>query len=224
MAGSSVPFVVLKGYHMGSKWFEEAFNRLEGGGAFYFEYEHCLRQLGRELPSRIAPPAVTLNYLTTACGCSRNCGGCNDGALPELIRTDNTTHGAHSDGARSEGEAVPAGMHHQHDKRSRSSSLPSSSPASAPMPAAPSSPPHRGHALLSSAAARHHLAPPRPCRATGVSFGALSAQWQSHIEGVLHLEPSIRVVVHVRSNHLKHGLSMLRTGCQGEHNHATEVW
>ena len=25
MAGSSVPFVVLKGYHMGSKWFEEAF-------------------------------------------------------------------------------------------------------------------------------------------------------------------------------------------------------
>ena len=39
--------IVLKGYHVGSKWFAESFNALPGG-AFFFEYEHCLREMGRK--------------------------------------------------------------------------------------------------------------------------------------------------------------------------------
>ena len=147
-------FIVLKGYHMGSKWFSEAFNALPGG-AFYFEFEHCLRALGRASdPSSssappIAPPAVTLQYLRSGCGCTDNCTACQN---------INVT--------------VP--------------------------------PP---------------LSPPQRCLATGVSFGALGGPYVSHVRAVRELDPRVSIVAHVRTNHLKHALSFLRTTCDGEANH-----
>jgi hypothetical protein len=39
------------------------------------------------------------------------------------------------------------------------------------------------------------------------------------LQALIRLEPRVAVVVHVRSNHIKHGLSFLRTSCQGEKNH-----
>lgn len=84
-------FIVLKGYHMGSKWFSQTLNALPGA-AFYFEYEHCLRSLGRSanktakpsggperaaVPASLASPGVTLHYLRTACNCANSCNGCH---------------------------------------------------------------------------------------------------------------------------------------------------
>ena len=68
-------FVVVKGYHMGSKWFEGAFGAVPGC-SFFFEFEHCLRDAkirqlyGPPPPSTdLAPPEATLHYLRSSCGC-----------------------------------------------------------------------------------------------------------------------------------------------------------
>lgn len=176
---AAVPFVVLKGYHMGSKWFEEAFNQVRGGGAFYFEYEHCLKAIGRDMEGGIAPPAVTLNYLHHGCGCSRSCIGCNRTVLSEYVDQRNSTS--------------MAALH----RLQRATTM-------------------------SRERSSHGSALPARCRAAGVSFGAMGPQWMSHYRNVLMLDPRVRVVVHVRSNHVKHALSFLRTGCEGELNHATK--
>ena len=60
------PFVVIKGYHMGSLWFEEAFNKLRGV-SFFFEYEHCLRDLA-PAGSQLAPATLTFSHLQQSCG------------------------------------------------------------------------------------------------------------------------------------------------------------
>ena len=152
---SSAPpssFIVLKGYHMGSKWFAEIFSALPGG-AFHFEYEHCLRKEARERPDAasthlVAPASATLSYLRHGCHCASSClGRCN--------ATENS-----------------------------------------------------------------HIA---PCLATGVSFGALGAAYIAHVRAVLHHEPRVAIVAHVRTNHVKHALSFLRTSCDGEYNHAYKV-
>lgn len=56
-----------------------------------------------------------------------------------------------------------------------------------------------------------------------MSFGALGHFYLSHLRGVLQLQPAVRVVVHVRSNHVKQALSFLRTTCDGELNHMTQA-
>ena len=60
------PFVVIKGYHMGSAWFEEAFNKLRGV-SFFFEYEHCLRDLA-PAGSHLASAMLTFRHLQQSCG------------------------------------------------------------------------------------------------------------------------------------------------------------
>ena len=60
------PFLVIKGYHMGSAWFEEAFNKLSGV-SFFFEYEHCLRDLA-PAGSQLASPMLTFRHLQQSCG------------------------------------------------------------------------------------------------------------------------------------------------------------
>ena len=60
------PFVVIKGYHMGSLWFEEAFNKLRGV-SFFFEYEHCLRDLA-PAGSHLASAMLTFRHLQQSCG------------------------------------------------------------------------------------------------------------------------------------------------------------
>lgn len=70
-------FVVLKGYHMGSKWFEEAFSSVSLRG-FQFEFEHCLRHsLPREAIRYSAN--FTLQFLRTSCGCEnrKSCSWCS---------------------------------------------------------------------------------------------------------------------------------------------------
>jgi hypothetical protein len=161
-------FVVVKGYHCGSKWFAQAFNALPGG-AFFFEYEHCLRSIGRAQSSRpkpdaglavaashpeLASPHLTLNYLRSGCRCADDCHGCSE----------NST------------------------RRPRQQLSPSARPTA-------------------------------PCLATGVSFGALGPAYVAHVRTMLHLLPRVTIVAHVRSNHIKHALSFLRTTCGGEVNH-----
>ena len=74
-------FVVVKGYHMGSKWFEGAFGAVPGC-SFFFEFEHCLRDAkirqlyGPPPPSTdLAPPEATLHYLRSSCGCGVGTAG-----------------------------------------------------------------------------------------------------------------------------------------------------
>lgn len=165
---ATASFVVVKGYHMGSKWFADAFNHIHGA-AFFFEYEHCLRKLAPQ-PHVLAGPETTLGYLRHGCGCAESCHGCRAGELPPVQ------------------PAVPGGGAH----RARAS---------------------RVHAA-ESAHAKH-------CLATGVSFGALGASYVAHLGAMLRLEPRLSIVLHVRSNHVKHGLSFLRVTCPSQPNHAT---
>eukprot|EP00966_Prymnesium_polylepis_P296975 6860944-Prymnesium_polylepis.1 len=76
---AGVGYVVVKGYHMGSKWFAESMNRV-AGAAFAFEYEHCLKRVSSEVGASV--PALTRNltlrFLQTSCGCSPfGCYGCS---------------------------------------------------------------------------------------------------------------------------------------------------
>lgn len=187
MKGEAAIFIVAKGYHMGSKWFEETFNRLPGC-AFMFEFEHCLRHAGRQTVQQaesgflaplsgsvLAPPNYTLRFLQHGCRCSWSC------APDETCQ--GTNHGNRSDSSSSSGQHA----HH--------SMLETAVPA-------PLASTHGSH-----------------CRAVGVSFGALGPTYISHLQALIRLEPRVAVVVHVRSNHIKHGLSFLRTSCQGEKNH-----
>ena len=179
MKGEAAIFIVAKGYHMGSKWFEETFNRLPGC-AFMFEFEHCLRHAGRQTVQQaplsgsvLAPPNYTLRFLQHGCRCSWSC------APDETCQ--GTNHGNRSDSSSSSGQ-------------------------------------HAHHSMLETAvplASTHGS----HCRAVGVSFGALGPTYISHLQALIRLEPRVAVVVHVRSNHIKHGLSFLRTSCQGEKNH-----
>lgn len=162
------PFIVLKGYHVGSKWFAEAFNALEGCSA-YFEFEHCLRQAAKErelnassIGPNIAPPSLTSHYLLRGCGCAAGWECC---------------------------EAISNA--------------------------------HRDHAHGRSPL----CAPPSQARSVGVgvSFGALGAAYLAHVRAVVQREPRVAIVAHVRTNHVKHGLSFLRTSCDGELNHATAL-
>ena len=147
----SKSFVVIKGYHVGSKWFAETFNKLPGG-SFFFEYEHCLRTIAKSQHGNASIDGIsthaTSSYLHHGCRCQNTCAGCE---------------------------------HHN-----KSPSLPS----------------------------QHSN-----CLATGVSFGALGPTYVAHLQTMLRLEPRIAVVAHVRSNHIKHGISFLRTTCDGELNH-----
>ena len=70
-------------------------------------------------------------------------------------------------------------------------------------------------ALALGAAALGDVGP----RASGVSFAALGVPYLEHLHGLLQLEPTIRLVVHRRTNHVKHALSFLRTHCHGQVNH-----
>ena len=159
------PFVVVKGYHMGSKWFSTALNGV-AGAAFFFEYEHCLRKLAPQ-PGGLTGPEATLRYLRSSCGCADRCLGCNS-SVPDLARPDDS--GAHN--------ARNARLH---------------------------------------AAGKEYE---RHCMATGVSFAALGANYMSHLGAIRQLEPRLSIVLHVRSNHVKHGLSFLRVSCPEQVNHA----
>ena len=57
------------------------------------------------------------------------------------------------------------------------------------------------------------------CHAVGVSFGALGPPYIAHIQELIRLEPRVHLVVHVRTNFVKHAMSYLRTSCDGEVNH-----
>ena len=175
-------FIVLKGYHVGSKWFAEAFNRLPGG-SFYFEYEHCLRQIGRQDGSndtsahigrgaKLASPYAALSFLRNGCGCAESCTGCK--ALHEH---------------RTLADVAAVGS------------------------------PTAGLRLLLANAPRD--ARERRCLATGLSMGALGSAYTAHMQALGRLEPRMQIVAHVRSNHIKHALSFLRTTCDGELNHVT---
>jgi hypothetical protein len=153
---AAASFVVLKGYHMGSKWFAESFNRMPGG-TFYFEYEHCLRQLGKSQGNAsLASVHATTSFFQHACGCSEiACMGC-----------------------------------------------------------AARKPPYGGDR-------RRALARHEPCMATGISFGALGAAYMAHLHALRRAHPWLQIVAHIRTNHVKHALSFLRTSCDGELNHMT---
>ena len=60
-------FVMLKGYHVGSKWIAQTFSRVPGC-ALFFEYEHCLRGLNNG--ACCEGPELTLEYLANGCACS----------------------------------------------------------------------------------------------------------------------------------------------------------
>mmetsp|Transcript_36826 Transcript_36826/g.86006 ORF Transcript_36826/g.86006 Transcript_36826/m.86006 type:complete len:361 (-) Transcript_36826:416-1498(-) len=57
------------------------------------------------------------------------------------------------------------------------------------------------------------------CRATGVSLAAMGNRYTQHLHAVRILEPRVRILVQVRTNHVKHALSFLRTNC-GDPNHS----
>ena len=159
---------------MGSKWFAESVNALPEA-AFMFEFEHCLRSLGRGTADGIAAPGATLHYLRHACDCPESCdASCNSSSGDE--------------GARDH-HRIRAGL------STRSPSL---------------------YTINGS----RHLAK-RRCQSVGISLGALGPAYISHIEALLRLEPQVSIVVHVRSNHVKHALSFIRTSCDGEMNHVT---
>ena len=161
------PFVVIKGYHMGSAWFEEAFNKLRGG-SFFFEYEHCLRDLaptrllqveeGQHRQVALASAMLTFRHLQQSCGSCTNqprttrCRAC--GVVPPPIGS--TLH------------RTSAGSNVQW-------------PAAAPSEA--------------------------PCVATGISFAAIGPVYMQHLLALRVLMPTLPVLVHVRSNLVKHALS-----------------
>ena len=60
-----------------------------------------------------------------------------------------------------------------------------------------------------------------PCRASGVSFGAIGGAHATHLRSLVALEPRLTVLAMVRTNRIKHAVSFLRTSCHGELNHAT---
>ena len=165
-----VGFVVLKGYHMGSKWFAETMNRVPNA-AFSFEYEHCLRAQSSEHQASISALAenTTLRFLRTSCRCSSfDCRGCSDAeTAPPHIRPN------------AAGMIAPAAR-------------------------------QSGRAQLAE------------CHASGISIGASDPITQEHIRTLVHLEPRVNFVVHVRSNHVKQAISFLRVTCSGQKNHAYE--
>eukprot|EP00312_Isochrysidales_sp_CCMP1244_P020191 CAMPEP_0202796950 /NCGR_PEP_ID=MMETSP1388-20130828/93164_1 /ASSEMBLY_ACC=CAM_ASM_000864 /TAXON_ID=37098 /ORGANISM="Isochrysis sp, Strain CCMP1244" /LENGTH=189 /DNA_ID=CAMNT_0049466855 /DNA_START=24 /DNA_END=589 /DNA_ORIENTATION=+ len=61
--------------------------------------------------------------------------------------------------------------------------------------------------------------PAAPCHATGVSLASFSEPHLRHLAALAALQPRLRVVVLLRTNHVKHALSLLRTEC-GSQNHA----
>ena len=156
------PFVVIKGYHMGSAWFEEAFNKLRGV-SFFFEYEHCLRDLA-PAGSHLASAMLTFRHLQQSCGSctdqqrTTRCRAC--GVVPPPIGS--TLH------------RTSAGSNVQW-------------PAAAPSEA--------------------------PCVATGISFAAVGPVYMQHLLALRVLMPTLPVLVHVRSNLVKHALSYLRQAC-----------
>ena len=167
------PFLVVKGYHMGSAWFEEAFNQLRGA-SFFFEYEHCLRDLA-PAGSHLAPATLTYSHL------QRSCGPCQ-----AKLRTTR---------CRACGRVPPPTGSKLHDE-------------------------WRSGAAPADTEATHSAA--GPCVATGVSFAALGALYTQHLLELRRLMPALPVLVHVRSNFVKHALSYLRMACPGEKNHATK--
>ena len=220
MAAPATPapklFVILKGYHMGSKWFEEAFRKV-GGCHFFFEYEHCLKVMAR--PAEIgAAHNLTLRYLQSSCGCSSEvgCQGCLPASphLPPLPAPPSPPPVPPSPPP-----SLPirsrAAARTPHRKRARDAAL----------ARAGGEPPLR---TISHKLAERKLALPASgtrsagsCRASGISFAALSAQYIQHVQGLLVAAPHISVVVHVRTNHVKHALSFLRHSCPGQANHLT---
>ena len=157
------PFVVIKGYHMGSAWFEEAFNKLRGG-SFFFEYEHCLRDLA-PTGSHLASAMLTFRHL------QQSCGSCTD---------------------------------QQRTTRCRACGV---------------VPPPVGSALHATTAASkvqyplHFKSQEAPCLATGISFAAVGPAFMEHLIDLRKLMPTLPVLVHVRSNLVKHALSYLRQAC-----------
>ena len=159
------PFLVIKGYHMGSAWFEESFNKLPGC-SFFFEYEHCLRDCRAE-DSHLAPATLTASFLR------ESCGSCSTRSRATRCRACDRI------------------------------------------------PPPSG-ATRSCSYAQVNPAPPvGPCRAAGLSFAATGPVYLQHITELQRLMPRLPVLVHVRSNFVKHSLSYLRQSCPGELNHAT---
>ena len=171
---SSQPFLVIKGYHMGSAWFEEAFNKLRGG-SFFFEYEHCLRDLaptrllqveeGQHRQVALASAMLTFRHLQQSCGSCTN--------QPRTTR------------CRACGVV----------------------------------PPPVGSALHATTAASkvqyplHFKSQEAPCLATGISFAAVGPAFMEHLIDLRKLMPTLPVLVHVRSNLVKHALSYLRQAC-----------
>jgi len=157
------PFVVIKGYHMGSAWFEEAFNKLSGV-SFFFEYEHCLRDLA-PAGSQLASPMLTFRHL------QQSCGSCSD--------QQRTTR------CRACGVVPP--------------------PVGSTL-----------HTTAGSTVQWQAVAPSEaPCVATGISFAAVGPLYMQHLIALRKLMPTLPVLVHVRSNLVKHALSYLRQACHG---------
>ena len=198
---TSAPFVVVKGYHMGSKWFEESFNRLPGCG-FMFEYEHCLRAMGRKLQNphdKLAPPTATMHFLRHGCQCPESCApnptchGSNSSR--PLLDSESGIGSSGVSGGISSGSRIGEQGHRARERKQLSAST----------------------ASVRSYSSR------APCRAVGVSFGALGPAYIAHLQSLLTLSRprAVAVVVHIRTNHVKHALSFLRTSCSGEANHIT---
>ena len=156
------PFVVIKGYHMGSAWFEEAFNKLRGG-SFFFEYEHCLRDLA-PTGSHLASAMLTFRHL------QQSCGSCTDQQRTTRCRACGV---------------VPPPVGSALHRTTVGSNV--QWPAAAPSEA--------------------------PCLATGVSFAAVGGPYLQHLIDLRKLMPTLPVLVHVRSNLVKHALSYLRQAC-----------
>lgn len=211
-------FIVVKGYHMGSKWFATEFRKAKGCN-FHFEYERCLRvrpasRSGQShrtdqtkaqvlVPGTMVPGAAnqTVRYLEHVCGCRSyiSCLGCQHWPPPSPPRPS-----------------------------------PPPMPTILPPPVSLAPPPrasfHAGRAVseageageralaVADGGAGEALARER-CRASGISIASLSPMWVAHLRAVMRVRPAVRVVVQVRSNHVKHALSLLRTSCEGQPNH-----
>ena len=212
---NSAFFVVLKGYHMGSKWFEEAFRKV-AGCSFYFEYEHCLKQLA-PAPQIASIANVTLQYLRSSCGCpyTPGCLGCSPEPpmqvpLPPLPVTPPMP------------SPPPRPRRIAHRKRIKLEATGNASKSARVLrtPGRDALKVHEAsHKHRLSSSTQHRLPNLGGCRASGISLGSLTTQYIGHVQALLAAAPDIQVVVHVRSNHVKHAFSFLRHSCPDQVNH-----
>jgi len=201
MAPPASQFVLFKGYHMGSLWLAERFSAMPGC-ALAFEYERCLRKKGemrggpnetadglRRLPAGVESVPIRVRGLATSV----------ELAQPSMtVRYLETTCGC------------DRRLNPNADKRETHTL----SAAGQLVPSAAAGAGRDGTFCFGC-----EPGPAAPCRATGVSLASFSEPHLRHLAALAALQPRLRVVVLLRTNHVKHALSLLRTEC-GSQNHA----